>query len=116
MENRNELAEKLELVGSMFEIDGMTELLKKFDPEKDEKGNNKPIGAVKFNAIVIQIESLLMKNNQEVADKIIMMNQQISEEEVGKMGDADYANALKSAIITDVMGFFASSPSSDGRK
>ena len=116
MAKRNELAEKLELVGSMFEIDGMNDLLKKFDPEKDEKGNSRPIGAVKFNAIVIQIESLLMKHNQAVADKIIAMNRDITLDEVGKLDDADYANALKHAIITDVMGFFASSPSSDGRK
>ena len=116
MGNRNDLAEKLELVGSMFEIDGMNDLLKKFESEKDEKGNSKPIGAVKFNAIVIQIESLLMKNNPAVADRIIAMNKGISAEEVGKLDDAAYANALKTAIITDVMGFFASSPSSDGKK
>ena len=116
MGNRNELAEKLELVGSMFEIDGMSELLKKFDPEKDENGKNKPFSAVKFNAIVIQVESLLMKNNQAVADKIIAMNRDITLEDVGKLDDAGYANALKTAIITDVLGFFASSPSSDGRK
>ena len=116
MGNRNELAEKLELIGSMFEIDGMSELLKKFEPEKDEKGENKPFSAVKFNAIVIQVESLLMKNNQAVADKIIAMSRGISGEEVAKLDDAEYANALKTAIVTDVIGFFGSSPSSDGRK
>lgn len=116
MANRNELAEKLELVGSMFEIDGMSDLLKKFDVEEDENGKKKPINPVKFNAVVIQIESLLMKGNQNVADKIIAMSRGISEEEIDKLGDAEYTNALKSAIITDVLGFFASSPSSDGRK
>ena len=116
MVNRNELAGKLELIGSMFEIDGMSDLLKKFDTEKDEKGKPKPFSAVKFNAIVIQVESLLMKNNQAVADKIIAMNRGITEEDVGKLDDAEYANALKTAIVTDVIGFFASSPSSDGKK
>ena len=116
MANRNELAGKLELIGSMFEIEGMNDLLKKFTPETDEKGNTKPFSAIKFNAIVIQIESLLMKNNQAVADKIIAMNRGISEEEVEKLNDADYANALKTAIVTDVIGFFASSPSTDGKK
>lgn len=116
MGNRNELAEKLELVGSMFEIDGMSDLLRKFDTEEDGKGAKKPINPVKFNAVVIQIESLLMRGNQHAADKIISMSRGISEEEVEKLDDADYANALKSAIITDVLGFFASSPSSAGRK
>ena len=116
MVNRNELAGKLELIGSMFEIDGMSDLLRKFDPEKDEKGNTKPFSAVKFNAIVIQVESLLMKSNQAVADKIIAMSRGISVEEVGKLDDVDYANALRAAIVTDVIGFFASSPSSDGKK
>ena len=116
MGNRNELAEKLELVGSMFEIDGMSELLRKFDSETDKNGEKVPINPVKFNAVVIQISGLLMKGNQDVADKIIAMSRGITEEEVGKLEDAEYANALKSAIITDVLGFFASSPASDGRK
>lgn len=116
MSNRKDLAEKLELVGSMFEIDGMNELLKKFDTETDEKGNRKPISPVKFNAVIIQIESLLMKGNQDVADKIIAMNLGITEEEAGKLEDAEYANALKKAIITDVLGFFASSPSTATQK
>lgn len=116
MGNRNELAEKLELVGGMFEIDGMTELLRKFEPEEDGKGNKKTISPVKFNAVVIQVESLLMKGNQAVADKIVAMNRQISLEEVAAMDDTDYANALKAAILKDVLGFFASSASTDGKK
>ena len=107
MNNRNELAMKLELVGEMFEIDGMNDLLAKFDA-----GMN----TVKFNAVVIQIESLLMQGNQGVADKIIMMNKGIGEEEVAALDDAEYANALKDAILTDVIGFFASSPRSAGKK
>lgn len=107
MEKRNALAEKLEVIGGMFEIDGMSNLLGKFDP-----GMN----SVKFNAVVIQIESLLMKENQKVADKIIAMSREIPLEKVKEMEDAEYANALKTAIITDVMGFFASSPHTDGKK
>ena len=116
MNTRNELAEKLELVGAMFEIDGMSELLKKFTPETDEHGKPKPFNQVKFNSIVIQIESLLMKGNQETADKIVAMSTGTTLDEVDKLDDAEYARLLKQAIITDVMGFFASSPSSDGKK
>ena len=104
---RNALAGKLELIGRMFEIDGMSDLLGKF-----EAG----MGNLKFSAVVIQIESLLMKENQDVADKIIAMNKEITEEEVGKLDDEEYANALKDAILSDVMGFFASSPHTDGKK
>ena len=116
MSNRNELAEKLELVGAMFEIDGMSELLKKFTPETDEKGKPVPINQVKFHSIVIQIESLLMKNNPGAADKIVSMNTGKSTEEVGEIDDAEYARLLKNAIITDVLGFFGSSPATDGKK
>ena len=116
MSNRAELAEKLELIGEMFEIDGMTELLKKFSPKEDEKGNKIPITQVQFNAVVIQIESLLLREAKETADKIIAMSGEISLEQVEALDDADYANALKAAIITDVMGFFGSSPRTDGKK
>lgn len=114
--NRNELAEKLEIIGGMFEVDGMSELLGKFEADTDEKGNKRPVNPVKFNAILIQITGLLLKENQRVADRIVMMNRGITEEEVGKLADEDYAAALRSAIITDVLGFFASSPRSEGRK
>lgn len=105
--NRNKLAEKLEVVGGMFEIDGMSDLLAKFEPGMSN---------MKFGAVLIQVESLLMKENQHVADKIVAMNKEISLEEVAKMDDVDYTNALKGAIVTDVLGFFASSAPSDGRK
>ena len=104
---RNELAEKLEVIGSIFEIDGMNELLSKFD---------KNMGNVKFNAVVIQIESLLMKKAPEVADRLIAMKNGITQEDVDKMDDAEYSSALKDAIISDALGFFASSPRSDGKK
>ena len=115
MGNRNELAEKLELIGGMFEIDGMNELLDKFD-EKDAKGNRKRISPVKYNAIVIQMESLLMKGNQDVADRVVAMGREISLEEVAAMNDAEYAGALKDVLMKDVLGFFASSAPSAGRK
>ena len=108
MENqRNDLAEKMEIIGQIFEIDGMSELLSKFD---------KNMNNVKFSAVVIQVSGLLLKNNKPVSDKIIAMSREISDEEVQKLEDSQYATALRDAIITDVMGFFASSPRSDGKK
>lgn len=102
---RNDLAEKMDIVGRVFEIDGMSELLSKF-----EKGMNQ----VKFSAVVIQVSGLLLKHNKRLADKIIAMNRGISDEDVQKIDDGQYATALRDAILTDVMGFFASSPPSDG--
>ena len=108
MENKRvDLAEKMEVIGQIFEIDGMTELLVKF-----EKG----MPQVKFNAVLIQVSSLLLKKNKEVADKIISMNLGIDDEEVQSMEDSEYATALRNTILTDIMGFFASSPHSDGKK
>ena len=104
---RNELAEKLELIGGMFEIDGMSDLLEKLEPGMNQ---------VKFSAVIIQIESLLVKNGKKTADGIVAMSKKISIEEVEKMDDAEYAGALKDAIIMDVMCFFASSPRSAGKK
>ena len=108
MENkRNDLAEKLEIIGQVFEIDGMNALLNKF-----EKGMNN----VKFSAVVIQVTGLLLKKNKHVADRIIAMNQGIDMKKVQEMDDGEYATALRNAILTDVMGFFASSPPSDGKQ
>ena len=108
MENkRYDLAEKMEIIGQVFEIDGMSELLNKFD---------KDMNSVKFSAVVIQVSGLLLKKNKSVADKIIAMSKNISEEEVQKIEDAQYATSLRDAIITDLMGFFASSPHSAGKK
>jgi len=105
--DRKDLAEKLEIIGSVFEIDGMTELCEKFRPG---------INTVQFNAIVIQISGLLIRSNQKTADRLIMLNLEIGQEELDKLDDAAYANALKKAIVTDVMGFFVSSPPTDGKK
>ena len=108
MENkRNTLAEKMEVIGQVFEIDGMSDLLDKFD---------KRMNKVKFSAVIIQISGLLLKENKHLADKIISMSKGITEKEVHEMADNVYATALRDAIITDVMGFFASSPISDGQK
>lgn len=113
---RSDLAEKLEVIGQLFEIKGMKELLAKFDPEVDEKGNKKPVDPVKFSAIVIQVAGLMLRENQYACDKILCMSMNIKQEEVDKLDDAEYSNALKNAIIKDVIGFFGSSPSTAVRK
>lgn len=113
---RKDLAERLELVGGLFEIDGMSELLAKFDVGEDEKGNRKQLNPVKFNSIIIQIESLLMKTNPDLGDRIIEICGGVPAGEINKMEDSEYAAKLKEAIIRDVLGFFASSPRSDGQK
>ena len=105
--NRSNLAEKLEAIGSVLEIDGMTELLAKFD---------KDMGNVKFSAVVFQIAALLVQKNQKAADKIIGLNLGIDEKGVAALDDSSYADALKNAIVTDVMGFFASAPPTDDQK
>lgn len=105
--NRADLAEKMEIIGQIFEIDGMSELLSKY------KAGMTPI---QFNAVTIQVSGLLLKTDKEISDKIIAMSLDETDETVQEMDDATYANALKNAIIKDVMGFFVSSPSTDGTK
>lgn len=117
MENsRNELAEKLEVIGRIFEIDGMPELLKKFDSKQDEHGKKIPINPVKFNAVIIQVSALLLKTDKSLADKLIGMSTNEKDEEIQKLDDGAYAAALRAAITTDVLGFFVLSQHSDGRK
>ena len=108
MENKRvDLAEKIEVIGQIFEIDGMSELLNKFD-----KGMNQ----VKFSAVVIQVSGLLLKEKKAVADRLIAMSRNCNDAEVQKLDDGEYATALRDAILTDVMGFFAPSRPSDGTK
>ena len=104
---RNKLALQLELVGEMLEIDGMNELFEKFQAG---------ISTVKFNAVVIQTGALLMKERPDTADKLIAMARDITTEEVEKLDDGEYGNALKQAITQEVIGFFASSQRTDGKK
>ena len=107
MGNRDGLAEQMELVGQVFEIEGMQELLAKF-----EKG----MSMVKFNAITIQVSALLLKENRKLADKIIAAGEGKTLEEVDAMEDGEYAGILKNVILRDVLGFFGSSPRSGGKK
>lgn len=112
---RTDLAEKMEIIGRIFEIDGMNELLNKFE-QTDKKGEKKQISIVKFNAVVIQVSALLLKTDKSLADKIIAMSLEEDDKAVQELDDADYATALRNAIIKDVMGFFASSQRTDGQK
>ena len=104
---RNALAEKMEIIGRVFEIDGMYDLLSKY-----EKGMN----TVKFNAVTIQVSSLLLKSDRYISDKLVSLHTGKTDDEVQEMEDGAYANALKNAILADVMGFFVSSPPSAGKK
>lgn len=107
MENaRNNLAEKMEIIGRVFEIDGMNEMLEKFD---------KGMSNVKFSAVCIQVSGLLLKADKALADQIVTMHVG-AEKDVQKMSDGEYAGALRDAIVTDVLGFFAPSPPTGGRK
>ena len=114
--SRADLAEKMEIIGRIFEIDGMTELLRKFEPEDDGKGKKKPISTVRFNAVVIQISALLLKHDKDLSDKVIALSLEEPDEKIQELDDGEYATALRNAIIRDVMGFFASSQPSGGRK
>ena len=76
MNERKELAEKMELIGTLFEIDGMSELLGKY-----EAGMN----SVKFSAVTIQVSGLLLKEKKGVADMVIDMSKNITVEDVQKM-------------------------------
>lgn len=113
---RTDLAEKLEVIGQLFEIDGMKELLAKFDPGTDEKGKKLPVDPVKFSAVLIQVSALMLRENPEACDKIIHMNRGLTQAEIDKLDDAEYSNALKTAITRDVLGFFGSSRSTEEQK
>lgn len=104
---RTNLAERMEIIGRVFEIDGMSELLDKYQTG---------MTSVKFNAVTIQVSALLLREDKELADRIIAMVLEESEEEIQKLTDAEYATALRNAIIKDVMGFFVSSPATGGGK
>lgn len=107
MNARTDLAERMELVGQVFEIDGMQELLTKY-----EKG----ISMVKFNAVTIQVTALLLKQNKDLADRIMVAGTGRTQEEVDELDDGSYAAVLKDVILRDVLGFFGSSPRADGQK
>ena len=104
---RTGLADKMEVVGQIFEIAGLPEVLGKYEAGMD---------TVKFNAVTIQVSSLLLRKNKALADRIIAMTLEETDESVQEMDDGTYAAALRNAIIKDVLGFFASSPRTAGQK
>lgn len=107
MANRQDLAEKLEVIGSVFLIDGMDELIDMIGPGASN---------IKINSIIVRIEAKLMKADKTLADKLISICRGISIEEVEQMDDADYSVAMKQVIEKDVFGFFASSRTLAGKK
>ena len=104
---RTELANKLELVGEMLEIQGMNELFNEF-----QEG----ITTVQYDAIVIQIGALLMKEKPTTADKLISINTGKTLDEVDTLDDGEYGKALRNSITAEVIGFFASSGNSGNKK
>ena len=105
--DRKDLADKLEVIGEIFEIDGMAELLGKFDEK---------MSLVKFNAVTIQITSLLLKANKPLADRVAALADGMDLEKVQELDDAAYSITRKKAILGDGMGFFAPSAPSDGQQ
>lgn len=105
--NRENLAEKLEIIGEMLEIDGVSDLLARFKP-----GMN----TLQINAITLQICAILLKNRSGVADKLIIGHCGCTVEEAEEMDDAAYSIALRDAVLGDALCFFGSSPAMGGRK
>lgn len=98
MSNRADIADQLELIGDVMEIEEIVDVLGKF-----EKGD----GIYKVNARVMKIEGILLRNNKTAADKLVAMANDKSIDEVDAMNDKDYTKALRDAILTEVLGFFA---------
>jgi len=108
MENKREnLAEQLEMIGELFEIEDLVPLFVKFDKE---------MSVVRFNAVVIQISGVLLAKNRALADKLVAFRRGVTLDEVAEMSDAEYSIALRDAITKDAIGFFGSSQPSAGEK
>ena len=105
--NRKDLAEQLEIIGEMLEIDGVSDLLAKFRP-----GMN----TLHINAITLQICSLLLSKRKATADKLVAMHKGCTIEEANEMDDAAFSIALRDAVLGDALCFFGSSPATGGRK
>lgn len=97
MNERTGLAEKLELIGSLFEIDGVEEQLGKLKAG---------MSIFAINAITTRVESILLKADKELADRLVAAYRQIDLEQVNEYSDKDYTITLREAILTEVIGFF----------
>lgn len=104
---RRQLAEQLEIIGEMLEVEGVEPLLEKFKP-----GMN----VLHINAIALQICAVVLGKRKEVADRLVAMHKNCSVEEIAGMDDAEYSLALKNAILGDALGFFGSSQRTAGKK
>lgn len=112
MENkRKDLAEALELVGGVFDIDGMAELAAKAEKAAKEQASQARILAISY-----KMEALLMQKDPGLADRLVAWHMGKSVEEAAQLEDAEYGRQLRDTVVADVCGFFGLSPRTDGTK
>ena len=98
MENKREnLAEQLEMIGELFEIEQITPLLMRY---------KNGMSGQQFNALTLQVCSVVMKQNKGLCDRLIAKNKNIDLDAVQELDDAEYSLAMREAITKDVLGFF----------
>ncbi len=109
--DRQKLAEALELVGSVFAIDGMSQLAEQASKAADDgKPQSQVLG------IAYKMEALLIKQGPQLADKLVAWHTDKTIQDVKDMDDAEYGMQLRNTIVADVCGFFGLSPRTDGQK
>lgn len=111
MTDRKGLAQALEMVGSVFAIDGMAQLAEK---AQQAAADGKPQAAVL--GIAYQMEALIIQKAPQLADQLVAWHTGKTADEVDQMENAEYGAQLRDTVVADLCGFFGLSPRTDGTK
>lgn len=95
--NREKLPQQLEIIGNILNNKKIVEIM-----STAEEGMTIP----QLNVKVLQVLAEAVKSNKDDMDDLAMLNSGKTREEIENLSDKEYAKILRSAIVTDVLGFF----------
>ena len=95
--NRDKLPQQLEIISNILNNENIVEIM-----QKVEQG----MSLAQINAVVIKLMAEAIKNNKEDMDALAVLHSGKTQEEIDALSDKEYSSILRSAIVTDVLGFF----------
>lgn len=95
--NRDKLPEKLEIISNILNNDKVVEIM-----QTVKEG----MSLAQINAVVIKMMAETIKSNRKDMDALAVLHSGKTQKEIDAMSDGEYSSLLRSAIVTDVLGFF----------
>lgn len=95
--NRDKLPQQLEIISNILNNEKIADVMKTVEPG---------MSLAQINAVVIKMMAEAIKDNREDMDALAVLHSGKTQEEIDALSDKEYSSILRSAIVTDVLGFF----------